>query len=111
MQNWLLSPPAVFVIVFSFGCLLSFLFSKLAISNKKERTEGMGKSYACGEDVSDHMAQPDYSQFFPFAFFFTIAHVSAMMVATIPLETVKNLLMAEVYIAAVIVGLSILLRR
>ena len=31
--------------------------------------------------------QPDYGQFFPFAFFFTILHVVALMVATVPAGT------------------------
>ena len=112
MQELIFSPPVVFIIVFLFACLLSYLFSKLAYRGK-DRVSGAGKAYACGEDVEveDHMAQPDYSQFFPFAFFFTLAHVATMMVTAIPLETVASLVMAELYIVSVIVGLFILLRK
>ncbi len=110
MNNWIFSPPVVFVIVFVFGLILSFLSSKIAYS-KNHREKGAGASYACGEDVKDHMAQPDYSQFFPFAFFFTVAHVATMMITAIPLETIKTLMLAELYVVAVFVGLFILFRR
>ena len=110
MKSILLTPPVVFAMVLAFTILLSFLFSKLSFK-KKETMEGTGKSYACGEDVQNHMAQPDYSQFFPFAFFFTLAHVATMMVTSVPLETAKTLIMAELYIVAVFVGLFILLKR
>jgi len=45
---------------------------------------GKLKAYACGEDIPQTMVQPDYGQFFPFAFFFTILHVVALTVTTLP---------------------------
>jgi NADH-quinone oxidoreductase subunit A len=110
MHNIMLNPVIVFIILFAFFWLLSYLFSKLAFRSNK-RAKGTGESYACGEDISDHLAQPDYSQFFPYAFFFTIAHVATMMVTTAPMETFRAMVMAIIYILVVVIGLYILLRR
>jgi hypothetical protein len=57
------------------------------------------------------MAQPDYSTFFPFAFFFIIAHVATLMMATVPMETVQIFILAVLYMACVVMGLYILLRE
>lgn len=110
MDKWLLSPPGAFIVMIIFVALLSYLFSKLSFRGKK-RTGGSEEPYACGEDDYDHMAQPNYSQFFPFAFFFTIAHVATLMLTSLPVETLKIMVMALIYISAVIVGLVILLER
>ena len=110
MNKWLLCPPIAFIVVFVFTLLLSKVFSGLAL-RKDKKDEGAGKSYACGEDVPSHIAQPDYSQFFPFAFFFTIAHVATLMLTTVPKATLQSFIMADIYIACVMVGLSVLFRR
>jgi NADH-quinone oxidoreductase subunit A len=110
MYQLILSPPIVFILLFVFLSGLSYLFSKLAYRSKK-RAAGTGESYACGEDIPDHLAQPDYSQFFPYAFFFTIAHVATLIVTTVPMETVRALVMAIIYIMTVVIGLYVLLRR
>lgn len=110
MYNILLSPPVAFVILLVFCALLSLLFSRFAY-RRKDAMGGGRKSYACGEDIPDHMAQPDYSQFFPFVFFFTISHVMTMMATTVPAETVETFFLAGVYIMTGIVSLFILLRR
>ena len=111
MENWLLSPPIAFLIVFAFIGLLAYLCSFLSLKAKNPQTKGTGESYACGEATYDHMAQPDYSQFFPFAFFFTIAHVATLMLITVPMEEMNVLAMALLYLFTVVVGLFILLGR
>ena len=111
MQNIILSPAIVFIILFAFFWALSILLSKLAFRSSGKRAKGTGESYACGEDIPDHLAQPDYSQFFPYAFFFTIAHVATLMVTTAPMETARALVMAIIYILVVVIGLYVLLRR
>jgi len=111
MDKWLLNPPVAFLIVFVFFLILGLLLSRLSYRSKKEPAPGSGKPYACGEDIQDHLSQPDYSQFFPFAFYFTIAHVATLMVTTVPAETIETLIIALVYIGALTVGLFILLRR
>src|SRR3989339_773589 len=110
MDNWLLMPPVAFLIVLVFVVIMSYLFSFLALRVKNVK-KGTGTSYACGEDSYDHMAQPDYTQFFPFAFFFTIAHVATLMLITVPKETPNVLVLAVFYLAVVVVGLFILLGR
>lgn len=110
MNNSLLTPPIAFLIILSVSIAISFPFSKLSFKGKK-KSEESGDSYACGEDLYDHMVQPDYSNFFPFAFFFTLAHVGTLIIATVPIETIKSFDMAVVYIIGIIVGLSILFRK
>ena len=110
MDKILVSPPVAFIIVLMGCLLLSYLFSKLAI-RKKMVAGGGGESYACGEVNYDNLAQPDYSFFFPFAFFFTIAHVATLIMTTIPVETRQTFLLAVMYIAGAVIGLYILMRR
>lgn len=109
-QNIIYSPAAAFAIIFLAIILLSRIFSRLAI-RRKHIPAGQKKAYACGEDFQEHLIQPDYSQFFPFAFFFTILHVVALMIATVPFETIGTFAMAALYVVGAITGLIILLRK
>ena len=110
LNQMLLSPPIAFVIAFLFVAAFSSALSRLAYKSP-HRQDNMKKSYACGEDVPTHLIQPDYTQFFPFAFFFTILHVIALIAATVPFETFETFTIAVIYILGAIVGLSILFRR
>jgi NADH-quinone oxidoreductase subunit A len=110
MNNWLLLPPIAFIVLLAAGILLSLLSSRLAFRGGKPGA-GQAKAYACGEDVECHRAQPDYSQFFPFAFFFTIMHVVALIVATVPSGTLKITGIAVLYLLAALSGLFILFRK
>ena len=67
--------------------------------------------FSSGENVPTHLMQPDYSQFFPFAFFFTVLHVVTLMIATAPMDTLRSFAMALIYIGGTAVGLVILFRR
>ncbi len=102
----ILMPPIAFLIIL----LLSFIFSGIfqGLSAKGKETAGKEKSYACGEDVATNKAQPDYSQFFPFAFFFTIMHVLVLMIATVTKGIIGLPLL---YLAAGVIALFILFRR
>ena len=110
MDNILLTPPAAFLIVFAAMFIFSKFLSTLSYKPKSHGS-GEGKSYACGEDVSTNLMQPDYSQFFPFAFFFTLLHVFTLTIATIPALTIGSFAVALIYILAAITGLVILFRR
>lgn len=110
MDKLLLSPPIAFLIMLGVVTLLAAALSGLSLKTKKHG-EGEGKSYACGEDVATNLMQPDYSQFFPFAFFFTVLHVVALMIATVPIETMESFAIAIIYIAGALVGMAILFRR
>ena len=106
----LLSPPVAFIITLLAVVILAKVCGTFASRKRQDQAEAK-KAYACGEDFKGHLIQPDYSQFFPFAFFFTILHVVALVIATVPAETVEILAMAVVYVIAAIVGLLILLRK
>jgi hypothetical protein len=108
IQGILLTPPAASIIVL-LAMILFARFCSLFTFRKRKVQADSKKAYACGEDFKDHMIQPDYSQFFPFAFFFTILHVVALVIATVPVESVESFAMAIVYIVAAVIGLFILL--
>ena len=106
----LLSPPVAFVAIMLAAIVGAYVLSKLALKPKKVPA-GLTKEYSCGEDIKTHMIQPDYTQFFPFAFYFTILHVVALMIATVPVATMQSFLIAVVYILGAIVGLFVLYKR
>ena len=86
MENIALTPPVVFLEVLVVMVIFSKALSLLSYKIKGKVPGGTCKSYACGENVPTHLMQPDYSQFFPFAFFFTVLHVVTLMIATAPME-------------------------
>ena len=110
MGKWLLMPPVAFIVVLLAGWLLLCLFSKLSFKPGKHSV-GEGTSYACGEESYNNMAQPDYSSFFPFAFFFTLAHVATLIMTTVPAETIQTFVMAAIYVGGAATGLYILFRK
>jgi NADH-quinone oxidoreductase subunit A len=109
-NNILLTPPVAFMIILAVTVILAGALSAFSCKVKKPPRD-MDSAYACGEEVSEHRVQPDYSQFFPFAFFFTILHVVAMMVTTVPAQTIQTFSIAVIYIAGAVVGLFILFRK
>lgn len=110
-HKWLISPPAVFGIIFFTAVLLSHFSSKFSFKSKRRPGDEGGESYACGESNYDHMAQPDYTNFFSFAFFFTLAHVATLIMNTVPTENLKTFALAAIYICSAIVGLYVLFRK
>ncbi|MGA2265136.1 MAG: hypothetical protein ABSH10_01730 [Phycisphaerae bacterium] len=105
-----LSPPVAFVIVLVAVVLFSYALSRLAFRHGKQ-SAGALAPYACGEDIPDAMIQPDYGQFLPFAFFFTVLHVIALMATTVPVETITSFVIAVIYVGCAILGLSVLYSR
>ena len=111
MSNTILfSPPVAVIITFLAVLILARVCATFSSGARKDQTDAK-KAYACGEDFDGHFIQPDYSQFFPFAFFFTILHVVALVIATVPAETFQVLAIALVYVFSAIIGLLILLRK
>jgi NADH:ubiquinone oxidoreductase subunit 3 (subunit A) len=83
-----------------------------SLSFKRKGPRGaLDKPYAGGEDVQKQRFQPDYSQFFPFAFFFTILHVVTLIVATAPARTIESFAIAVIYVLGAVLALFILFRR
>jgi NADH:ubiquinone oxidoreductase subunit 3 (subunit A) len=118
--TFLLWPPVAFIIVFLAVIALAALCSRWALRPGKH-CSGEGEAYACGESKYDHAVRPDYSIFFPFAFFFTIAHVATLTLTAVPalngeggtcvpMGTLRVFAMATLYIAGLLTGLYILMR-
>lgn len=78
----LISPPVGFLVFLAMGFLLYYLGSRLAPKLKKEG--GKLATYACGEDMPGVKLQFGYRLFFFIALFFTMMHVAALVLATIP---------------------------
>lgn len=113
MTDLLLIPPVTFLVMLALSWLHSRGFDALAIKiDPAKQPPGKYKPYACGEtDVLDHRAQPDYDQFFPFAFFFTILHVVVLIVATLPLGSPVASVLAVGFLVSAAVAVFVLFRR
>jgi len=109
-QTFLLVPPVAFGIVLLAVLGLSAALSRLSFRGKP-RSGGATEPYACGEDFPLPMIQPNYGQFLPFAFFFTILHVVTLVITTVPVETLATLAFAGLYVLGAVVGLTVLYRK
>ena len=107
MENILLSPISVFGIFLLLSAFIS-IFSKRLAARGARAAANKETAYACGEILEENQVQPDYSEFFKFAFFFTILHVIALVVATIPGGLT---IMSTVYLGVTVLALYMLLRR
>ncbi len=104
-----LSPPIAFILLL-ISALVDFWLLGIIVTKGSER-KGKNKPYACGEDVEHHRLQPDYGQFFSFAFFFTIMHVVAMIITTVPSGSVDDSLFAALFTVSAATGLAALFRK
>lgn len=111
MDSVLLLPPITFVVMLAFVGLQSLGFRGLALKPKDQDGSGKLKPYACGEPVENHRVQPDYAQFFPFAFFFTIVHVVALVVTTVPRGSGAAAGVAVAFLLSAAVAIYVLFRR
>lgn len=80
--DFLISPPVAFLVFLIIAFLLYALGNRLAPKLKKEG--GKLATYACGEDLPGVKLQFGYRLFFFIALFFTMMHVAALVIATIP---------------------------
>ena len=110
MNNWLLLPPIAFGVLLLTVALLEVASRRLA--PKGADSPGKTKAYACGEDPVTNRVQPNYGEYFPFAFFFTIMHVVALMLATVPGGGLKKAVgIAVLYVLVGLSGLFILFKE
>lgn len=105
----LLAPPIAFVLVLAASALAFLLMGRFSY-RPAAGNEANPKPYACGEE-GQPLVRPDYGQVFPFAFFFTILHVVALITTTVPDGSVSTITMALVYVIGALVGLFVLYRR
>jgi len=82
LMEILLSPPLAFLVFLALFTLIYFLAGRLA--PRLSAVGGKLKSYACGEDIPGSKVQFGYRLFFFIALFFTMMHVAALVVATLP---------------------------
>ncbi len=80
----LLLPPIAFGVFLLVLWTVSRVTSGMKAAGSK--VEGKDLPYACGEEFPGLKAEPDYGSFFPFAIFFTLMHVVALMLATLALS-------------------------
>ena len=109
-EHILLSP----LVTFSLFVLLGMGLSRVAAAHAAggEDSERKLESYACGQRQVAHNVSPDYSQFFPYAFFFTIMHVLTLVVATTPPSAQPgDLMLPLLYVACGMLALIIIFRR
>ena len=111
MSIFILLPPVAFLLLLLVAWIQYRSMAVLSAGETWPDSAGKRKPYACGEDYQEHRVQPDYSQFFPFAFFFTIMHVVALVVATAPASSFSGTVFAAFYLAGAAIGLFILFRR
>lgn len=111
MEPWILLPPAAFLIILALAWLQYKSMAVFSAGEVWPDAAGKQKPYACGEAEYDARVRPDYSRFFPFAFFFTIMHVVALMVATVPAGSISSSIFAVGYLVAAAIGLFVLFRR
>ena len=82
MEKIFFSPPVIFALMFFSVAMLSKWLSKF--SAKSETSEHSLDPYACGQRDVENYVNPDYSQYYPYAFIFTVVHILILVVATAP---------------------------
>jgi len=107
INSLMLVPPLDFLLLLAVIAVFALL-ARFLSPRGVAHTAGKGEPYACGQDVSTGRIQPSYSDFFPFAFFFTIMHVAALMIGTIPADAVW---LAVPFLAIAILAIIILFRK
>lgn len=110
LPTLLFIPPVALVLFVVLAAGLMGAASPLGFKRKGPRG-ALDKPYAGGENLEKHRVQPDYSQFFPFAFFFTILHVVTLIVATSPTRVAGSLAFGLLYVFGALLALYILFRR
>ena len=103
----LISPPVAFVLFLIAATLLYRLGRRMA--PKLNNVGGKLTSYACGEDMPGTKIQFGYRLFFFVALFFTIMHVAALVIATVP--SGKIVLFAVFYLGIIFLSILALVTR
>lgn len=104
---FLLSPPVAFFVFLGAAFLLYALGGKMA--PKLTKAGGKLATYACGENIPGVKVQFGYRLFFFVALFFTIMHVAALIIATIPAGKIG--LFAIFYLLMIFLAIMALITR
>lgn len=105
-MNILLYPPFAFII----SLAIVLLFGKLikGFEPRFSKSQQSTKTYACGEEFEAKKLSPGYEEFYPYAIFFTVLHVVAIMLMTIAFTSSIPISIPIIYLLVIIVILSIL---
>lgn len=103
----LLSPPVAFFVFLAAALGLYALGRRMAPPLTK--VGGKLTTYACGEDLPGFKFQFGYRLFFFIALFFTMMHVSALVIATVP--SGKILFFAVFYLLMIFLSIMALITR
>jgi NADH-quinone oxidoreductase subunit A len=103
----LLSPPVAFFVLLVFALILYGLGKRMG--PKLNKAGGKLSTYACGEDIPGYKVQFGYRLFFFVALFFTIMHVAALVIATVPAG--KIMIFAVIYLAMIFLSIMALITR
>jgi len=103
----LISPPAAFLIFLVFFSVFYVLAGRISAAGKA--SQGKVTAYACGEDIPGFKFRFGFKMFFLVALFFTIMHVAALVVATVPGGPLNFL--GIVYLTIVFLGITALVIR
>lgn len=103
----LFTPPALFIFFLGLFALILLYLRRYAAKGKEE-SKGAKDAYACGQKNYANYVNPDYRQFFRYAFVFTVLHVIALIVTTAPAEA---LWLPLVYVAVGVLTLVIIFRK
>ena len=106
MEKVLYSPPVLFTLILIYLLIFSKWLSRF--SCKIESGEHALDSYACGQRDVENYVNPDYSQYFPYAFIFTVVHILILVVATAPADAK---LTPVIYIVSGILAILIAFKR
>ena len=107
--NILLTPVAGFAIFLAAAYGLYRLGDVLAPKLKDEG--GKLAQYACGEDFPAKKFQVNYRIFFYAALFFTMMHVAALVIATIPAGAPVLAILGLFYLVMIVLSITALILR
>ena len=78
----ILYPPIAFTVMILLAWCIMGLGARIAAQGRPG--QGKTRHYACGEDIEMQPIQPNYSSFFSIAFAYSVIHVAALTIITIP---------------------------
>ncbi len=105
--DFLLSPPVAFFLFLGVAFLIYGLGKKMG--PKLTKAGGKLTTYACGEDIPGMKVQFGYRLFFFVALFFTMMHVAALVIATVP--SGKIIFFAIFYLLMIFLSIMALITR
>jgi len=106
MEAIFFSPPVLFTVLFLFFIIGSKFLS--GYESKGEHGKHALEPYACGQRDVENYVNPDYSEFFSYAFIFTVVHILILVVATAPRDVS---VLPVVYIVSGILAILIAFKR